>query len=223
MSQLTKAQEEFFKDSKMRDKDGILQVFYHATTKKFDAFDKEFIGDGHGTSFGEGFYFASEPIPSYGENIAVYLDVKKPYVLDLESENSLKDFAKQINVKYKELKSYITYYEDVKGGISLTLKANDNIYPLKEKGFDGLVILNTSVGMYRQPKQPIEKEVVVFEPNQIKSVNNLYPTLSDNFKDNSEEYFNKKPSLDSLLDVAEKRSNLQENVSKNKSIDDLLL
>jgi len=189
MNKLTKVQEEYFKDSKIKDKNNELQVFYHATDVKFNAFDKEYIGGSHGSSFGEGFYFSSEPIPAYGENIAVYLDVHKPYTLDLENEENIKDFAKQIDVEYEELQSYIKWYGGkIKSGISKTLKENDDLDPLKEKGFDGLIILNTSVGLYEQPKQSIEKEIVVFEPNQIKSIDNLYPTKSHIFTNNKEEY-----------------------------------
>ena len=44
----------------------------------------------------------------------------------------------------------------------------------KSQGFDGIVSDNAD--------RPVE--IVVFEPNQIKAVDNLYPTESPNFKDN---------------------------------------
>lgn len=50
----------------------------------------------------------------------------------------------------------------------------------KDNGFDGILSERNARGQIR--------EIVVFEPNQIKSVDNLYPTKSDNFKDNSIEY-----------------------------------
>lgn len=190
-STLSRAQQEYFKDSQMLDSHNELQVFYHATDANFDAFDKKFIGMGHGSSFGEGFYFSSDPIPSYGENLAVYLDVKQPFVLDLKNENTVFDFADKLGVDKEMLKDFITYYDgSVKGAIGKTLREScaEDLQGLKDKGYDGLVILNTSVGRYGEPKQAIEKEVVVFEPNQIKSIDNLYPTKSDNFRDNSHEY-----------------------------------
>ena len=50
------------------------------------------------------------------------------------------------------------------------------------------------------------REIVVFEPNQIKSINNLYPTKSNNFKDNSKEYFNThQKGIDELLADAESK------------------
>lgn len=191
MQELTYVQKEFFKDSQMRLQNGNLQVFYHATKNDFDTFSKNFFSYGHGTSYGEGFYFASEPIPAYGNNLAVYLDVKKPYVLDIKDEDSLKDFAKTCGIKQEELHAWIQCYDgDVKGGIGKALReaGQEDLHSLKNKGFDGMIILNTSVGMYGQPQQEVDKEVLVFEPNQIKSIDNLFPTKSHNFKDNSEEY-----------------------------------
>lgn len=195
---LTTAQKKYFKDSKLLTDDNQLQVFYHATEAKFDAFDKKFIGDGHGSSFGEGFYFSAEPIPAYGDNLAVYLNVKKPYVLDLNNNDNLEDFANKLNIDYSEMKEFIRFYCSVKGGIGKTLREYcvEDLQPLKDKGFDGIIILNTSVGLYNQPKQEISKEVLVFEPNQIKSVNNLYPTKSDNFIDNKKEYMRNKRNLE---------------------------
>lgn len=53
----------------------------------------------------------------------------------------------------------------------------------KSHGFDGII----SDGFQGTLSQPTE--IVVFEPNQIKAVDNLYPTLSTNFRNNKEEYF----------------------------------
>ena len=51
----------------------------------------------------------------------------------------------------------------------------------QNNGYDG--ILSEAGGLDKRIR-----EIVVFEPNQIKSVDNLYPTKSDNFRDNSREY-----------------------------------
>lgn len=223
--QLTPAQEEYFKDSKMRTENNELQVFYHATNKKFDSFDKKFIGEGHGSSFGEGFYFSSEPIPAYGENIAVYLDVKQPFVLDLKDMNTVHAFADMNGVERDEINEWIRWYDNVKGGIGKALRENyvEDLQGLKDKGYDGIIVLNTSVGGYGdKQKQEIGKEVIVFEPNQIKSVDNLYPTKSDNFKDNKEEYLKDiqekyidiiKDNLDDY-DLAPEDTNLQEKIKE---------
>ena len=65
----------------------------------------------------------------------------------------------------------------------------------KDNGYDGILSERTESGEIR--------EIVVFEPNQIKAIDNLYPTKDDNFKDNSDEYLNsdKCNSLKERLEV----------------------
>ena len=63
------------------------------------------------------------------------------------------------------------------------------------------------------------REIVVFKPNQIKSIDNLYPTKDDNFKDNSREYFKlHSQSLDEKLKAADKKVNrsIKETDIKNR-------
>ena len=200
---MTEAQNNYFKDSKLLDSNNELQVFYHATKEKFDSFDKEFIGKKHGASFGEGFYFSTSPIPAYGENIAVYLDVKNPYILDLVNKENLFDFMKKLNIdKDVFLQKVKSNPRNLKACICATLMSTGNrdLQGLKDNGYDGLVIKNTFMATVGY----IDKEVIVFEPNQIKSVDNLYPTKSDNFKDNSAEYFKQKgiSPMDAAIQMA---------------------
>lgn len=85
-------QEMYFKDSAIRNNDGSLKVCYHATNEKFEAFSKDFIGNCHGNSYGDGFYFSSEPLHDYGPSLECYLNIKNPYVI--EKVNSLEDITK---------------------------------------------------------------------------------------------------------------------------------
>ena len=56
---LTKEQQEFFKDSKVRDENGNLLTMYHGTNNEFTIFDDNFIGKNTNNEgiFGKGFYF----------------------------------------------------------------------------------------------------------------------------------------------------------------------
>lgn len=56
---LTEAQQEYFKDSKVRDEDGNLLVVYHGSPAKFTVFDHSHI-NAHGNSHGRGFYFTEK-------------------------------------------------------------------------------------------------------------------------------------------------------------------
>lgn len=76
------AQKEYFKNSKILDKQGRLKVMHHCTNADFEIFEKKCIGEGFGSSYGEGFYFSSEVLSEYGKDIPVYLNVTKPYVIN---------------------------------------------------------------------------------------------------------------------------------------------
>lgn len=84
-NELTEAQVEYFKDSKVRDENGNLYVVYHGSGNKFTEFKHSKIG-AHGTSLGKGFYFtedvnlASSFQQESGQLLKGYLDIKKPLV-----------------------------------------------------------------------------------------------------------------------------------------------
>lgn len=84
-----KGQQEYFKNSKILDKQGRLKVMHHCTNAEFEVFEKKCIGEGFGSSYGQGFYFSSEVLNEYGKDIPVYLNVKKPYIIN--NVNSMKD------------------------------------------------------------------------------------------------------------------------------------
>lgn len=69
----------------------------------------------------------------------------------------------------------------------------------KSNGFDGII----SDGLPGELNQPTE--IVVFEPEQIKAVDNQYPTKSPNFKDNKEEYFANKKDKDITEPVSKEK------------------
>lgn len=80
---LTNAQKEYFKDSKIRDKNGQLVVCMHRTNHEFDAFDKDKITDD--SYCGRGFYFTSRTDFGKcfgGKTLECYLNIEKPLILD---------------------------------------------------------------------------------------------------------------------------------------------
>ena len=83
---LTKAQEEYFKDSKVRDRKGNLLAVYHTSMNEFTEFDKSRKGEATGgTNTYLGFFFADTPdhmenFPEFegGQTKAYYLNMTKP-------------------------------------------------------------------------------------------------------------------------------------------------
>ena len=83
----------WFGDSKVVNKEGRPLVMYHGTNKKFEEFDKSFIGKKHKNLYqGKGFYFTKEyyKAQNYGRKIMpVYLKIENPALsdYDLKPEN----------------------------------------------------------------------------------------------------------------------------------------
>jgi hypothetical protein len=81
-NQLTRAQAEFFQQSKCVDEDGSLFLVYRATNHDYDTFDLERVGTGAGSIYGKGIYFSTEreSVKIYGNTIkAYYLNLKRPF------------------------------------------------------------------------------------------------------------------------------------------------
>ncbi|MEE0930551.1 MAG: hypothetical protein UIM53_06080 [Acutalibacteraceae bacterium] len=271
---LSKAQKEYFKDSKLRDRDGDLVQCFHYTDHQFDAFDKNFITDD--SYCGRGFYFTSMTTfgSGFGKNVLeCYINMKNPLIVeeldDYDKEDLFRHFAKSedyINGYLPRLQGHPQKDEEYQAGMLIDMleyaefknqgvkdlieqltddynyheflsskniedlldssEFNElmefdeftsaleergldsyveidmlHIYDLtadkfhwghwngfaesltewaKENGYDGI--------LSEKSKDNIVREIVVFEPNQIKLVDNLYPTKSDNFRDNSQEY-----------------------------------
>ena len=100
---LSPEQEAFFKDSRIRDKDGNLRTVYHGTGANFDTFDKEKAGNGW---LGKGFYFTPDKdvARSFGKNIKEnYINVKNPFVV--EGHNPT-DVYSEITARYPEANEF---------------------------------------------------------------------------------------------------------------------
>ena len=80
---LTEAQQDYFKDSKVRDAEGRLKVVYHGSGAVFTKFSADFMSQ-NGSAEGQGFYFTDyKPMAEGyykkgGQLLEGYLDMKKP-------------------------------------------------------------------------------------------------------------------------------------------------
>lgn len=102
---LTRQQQEYFKNSKVRDDKGNLKTVYHGTDKKFTVFNYDYLGK-NGTANGKGFYLADDinVAKSYsdGKNlIEAYVNIEKPLSIGdtTMSENDYIKFLKAVNDK----------------------------------------------------------------------------------------------------------------------------
>ena len=186
---LSKQQEEYFKNSKVRDKNGNLKTVYHGTPYDFNTFNYNKLGE-NTSSLGAGFYFTDTKTTAeqYGNLKEVYVNITKPlsYGKTTMSKNEYQNFITEIdnetNGRYLEdygsldeaLMEYdyggddIDLISAVQTASGLTWDKTFEI--LKETtGFDGIIsyegFLNKGETLY-----------VAFNSNQIKNVTNKTPT-----------------------------------------------
>ena len=94
---LTKEQQDYFKDSKVRDENGNLLEVYHGTESDFTVFNKDFIGY-NGSQYGKGFYYSSRPEVAkqyekgQGKTLKGYLKIDNPLSM-VEKTMSLDTFT----------------------------------------------------------------------------------------------------------------------------------
>lgn len=120
-NQLTKAQAQFFKNSKVRDSKGRLLVCYHGTNNEFDEFKKEKALQNFSV-FGNGFYFLDneEGTKEYGNKAKrCYLNMTNP--LSWKNEK----FGDYIDKYHKE------YFDNH--------KLIDIASEIEKEGYDGLI------------------------------------------------------------------------------------
>lgn len=182
--QLSKEQQEYFKDSKVRDENGSLKVMYHGTP------------NGDFTVFKDGTYFtdnkeyadryqnpsassiSSGKAATNPKTFEVYLDIKKPFdISDAEARDIyINEYIKGGNAlginpylsdaEYDKIKTV-----DWTEGEDLRDFLIDNGYD-----YDGLVLDEGADGGYGDEVSYRGKSYMVFSPEQVKGVVNQTPT-----------------------------------------------
>ena len=152
---LSKEQQEFFKDSKVRDENGKLLEVYHGTNEDFTVFDKDYLGSGSGDLgfLGDGFYFATHKGEAgyYGGKVMpVYLNIKNPYDIsqllkyngkELRGEGS-STYLKianlvSLNKKWADIEIGSTTYGDIQREVQGFLDNVEMKFLGKLEGYDG--------------------------------------------------------------------------------------
>lgn len=171
---LSKGQQEYFKDSKVRDEEKNLLTMYHGTKDTFTVFEHNHKKYDSGF-WGEGFYFTNnkETANNYskwkqGNNtfepkvMEVYLDVKKPLVINEVKISAKHTISKALNVDI-----------DVENYSRVTREESKKITEaLVRQGYDGIIYKNVDGNI----------NVVVVNSNQIKDVDNINPTSDSDIK-----------------------------------------
>ena len=180
---LTEEQVRFFRNSKIKNRHGELLVCYHASESDFSIFDKNKVGTGNGGAhYGRGFYFTphKDLASDYGRNIRkFYLNIKNPF----EYYSSIEDIKKlfidsgskyDLSVLDDEKWEEFWDADTIDDIIAEVVGKKEDPYEVftemvKKAGYDGVI-----AGW---------DEIIAFEPNQIKSIDNKNPTSRDNINE----------------------------------------
>ena len=177
---LSKEQQDFFKDSKVRDENGNLLTMYHGTRSDFNVFDMNRAGqnyEGGWSAFGKGFYFTPDIEVAKDFSTAavegketqvkeVFLNITNPFYIGENYSDKLSQLKEKYNIDNTTLNK----------GYRLLDFLSENGYNstevLQELGYDGVI---------DKYNNKIE-EAVVFNSNQIKNVDNTKPTSNPDIR-----------------------------------------
>ena len=188
---LSKEQQEYFKDSKIRDEKGNLLTVYHGTP------------NGTFTVFNGGSYFTSRK-----DYAKVYQNTSASSISTKQESSNPKVYEAYLNIKnpftIQDIKAKEIYLNEfIKGGNSLSYDPYTNwekeinrlneidwteAEDLKEwleenhPEYDGLILDEGGDGGYGEEYSWRGKSFVPFNPNQIKSVDNTNPTSNPDIR-----------------------------------------
>ncbi len=189
---LTKEQQDFFANSKVRDENGNLRVMWHGTDSNFTVFDIEKAGSNWGkdSRLGKGFYFANTKEDALKwtkgkTTIKAYLNLTNP--LDLTAttpKNIVEEIDKYIDklyASYDEKTYFITkeqYQNNLQRIKEMYLKDASmfiDLFKYDDNGnmTDGIREFLSALGYDGIVSKD---ETVAFYPEQIKDVENKNPT-----------------------------------------------
>lgn len=162
---LSDGQLNYFKDSKARDDEGRLIVFYHGGQKGQTIFDGR--GRASESQMGKGYaraiYLTDNPSVARaysGDTRELYANITNPLILDAEGRNYT-----DIPIPDDAPQSLKDYFYDTADADNLANYAYEN-------GYDGVIIKNVREGVGGGPMT----EAIAFDSEQVKDTNNENPT-----------------------------------------------
>lgn len=170
---LSPVQEEYFKDSEIRDENGNLKTVYHGTNAEFDAFNPSNTSS---NKWGEGNYLAfnRDAAKNYGKNVKeMYANITSP-ISNKQKTISFDQYdALHRRINYGE-PAYREDYDMYDNDMDLLWDITDNgqwkkyAQDIKDTtGKDGVIM---------------DDMAITFSPNQTKYINNLNPTDSPDMR-----------------------------------------
>lgn len=179
--ELSKGQQEYFKDSKVRDKSGKLLRMYHGTPDKWFTVFKEWYFTPN-KEYADTYQSTTASSIKFNKKWAnpgtyeVYLNIKNPF--DTRDAKAREIFEKEY------FGNYGMGTQLWERGLPDWMDWTDLQEFLMEKHpeYDGLILDEWGIGWYGEEVKDRWLSYVPFESNQIKNVDNLNPTKSEDIR-----------------------------------------
>lgn len=234
---LSKQQQEYFKDSKVRDENGKLLTMYHGTAQDFTEFTNKFMGKFQGNSLGEGYYFTPNKNTAdvyrqhakgsgHGKVMETYLNITNPFDIYAKNDGWLLPYAEEIMLKYDvpniSPDAKDTHLEYVEGKLSKNYRAIDY---LKSLAYKNKITTSEILQSFGYDGIFADNEYVVFNSNQIKNVDNTTPTTSNDIRklptktSKFAENISATGAFADLVDYATKNQNITQYESTTHKVD----
>ena len=194
-TELTDAQAEYFRDSKVRDAEGNLLIMHHGTKNgDFTVFDRTRAARKSGFAvYGRGNYFTvfEEGAKHYGKRVvSAYLNIKNPLLTTAHRGAFVSDVAEALGINADEVSMQ-------------TVSTN-----LKKAGYDGVIVRGIGED---------EGRIVIavtYDSAQIKNTDNLNPTDDPDIR-----YSQRDPLQEKAVKALEKENaQLKEDVSRLRDL-----
>lgn len=198
---LTAGQQEYFKDSKVRDENGNLKKVYHGSPADFNVFDFGKVGK-NGTAEGYGFYFTdnkelADEYKGTGNTREFYVDIQKPLYKSRsggfakwELEDIANEYASRKNIDSLSKEDIDYFYNYLPSGVDILdamiekLHITDNAdvkeflnIVTEQTGYDGIISEK-----YNSNMDDYEHIYVVFDSNRAKLTDNENPTSNPDIR-----------------------------------------
>ena len=198
--ELSKGQQEYFKDSAVRDENGNLLVMYQGSANDFTVFDRK--KSSYANLYGRGFYFTKSKAHAeqYGNSREFYLDIKNPLSpkQNAITKKQMLNFLKAIENDGEDYDLY-NYGQDATAQTVLDLVWGKGDFEMLQDVSAGAIgDLVEAVELFNEVNGTsydgiiLPTETVTFNSEQAKLTSNLNPTKDKDirFSDRDTDYMN---------------------------------
>ena len=186
---LTESQQKYFKDSKVRDKDGNLLVMYQGSANDFTIFDRK--KSNYANMYGRGFYFTESEnhASQYGKTRAYYLNIKHP-ISTTETTITKEQLRKFLQVVSKnEDYSFENYgYGATVDSVLQSMYGKSDFLMLNDVSQTAIGDLVEAIELFNKINGTdydgirLDTETVIFNSEQAKLITNAKPTSNPDIK-----------------------------------------